>query len=989
MSQVSEKNITTSIDQENLDCWKSARNNPSQALEEAQKTLVLAEKHKYKKGIAWAIGNIGSANLWSSNYEEALVNSSKAKELLHKVEDYEHEVDITYNLCVVFYFLGDYEKQLIYAKESLELAKKIGYQSGVANALNGIGLAYYTTNQNEQAIEYLKEGKEVAEKINDQAILLKILDSIGQSYYNLSQYDDALKYKVGCAEVSNKVGQTSIEAYALDGIGEIYLRKNDYHKALEYFQKSLTLRKTLGFKSGEAENNMHIGQAYLLKKQTGLAEHYFNRAIELGEKIKDYNIIAKSHLALADYYEEIDDLKSYVKHFKAYHLAKEIFNKEEEEKKVKTFELKGRLEQMKEEKELLQEKNTQLQTNFKDIQTLSEIGTKITTSLSVKDINLKVYENVNKLMKADGFGIGVWDESSNTLTFPGYIEKGETFEATSYDLSDSSRLASVCFNQQQEIIINNFSKEYKKYVPEMLAPKVGESSQSIIYLPLTLNDRKIGVITVQSFDKNNYSEYHLNIIRNLAIYTAIALDNARMYEGMEEEVKSRTVELEKNYKNTELLSKIGQELISTLDFENVTERLYKNVNLLMDANIFGVRLYDEENQVIEYKYDYEDGHRHEGIVVPMDDDDNYSVWCIKNNKEIFINDNRVDYKNYVNEVKVVAGEFPLSLIFYPLRKGDKVIGLITVQSLQESVYTKYHLNILQSLAHYTVIALENARHYEIMEEEVAKRTQEIVQQKEIIEEKNKHIMDSIHYAKRIQDATLPDLKLMNHYLKESFVLFKPKDIVSGDFYWIEKKGDEILFAVVDCTGHGVPGAFLSLIGYNSLNKIVNELNILKPSEILEELNQSVHKTLQNNLEYNHIQDGMDMSICSLNVKTNVLQFAGAYNPLYIVSNNTIKEIKGDKISIGSGDHALSTSFKNNVVQLSKDDCIYLFSDGYADQFGGPKGKKFKYSRFKELLVGMNQLSMDEQGNNLDRTITKWQGDLEQIDDVCVIGIKAS
>ena len=250
-------------------------------------------------------------------------------------------------------------------------------------------------------------------------------------------------------------------------------------------------------------------------------------------------------------------------------------------------------------------------------------------------------------------------------------------------------------------------------------------------------------------------------------------------------------------------------------------------------------------------------------------------------------------------------------------------------------------------------------------------------------------MDSIHYAKRIQDATLPDLKLMNHYLKESFILFKPKDIVSGDFYWIEKKGDEILFAVVDCTGHGVPGAFLSLIGYNSLNKIVNELNIIKPSEILEELNQSVYKTLQNNLEYNHIQDGMDMSICSLNTKTNVLQFAGAYNPLYIVSNNTITEIKGDKISIGSGEGNLQNKFQNNVVQLNKNDCIYLFSDGYADQFGGPKGKKFKYSRFKELLIEMNKLEMSEQGENLDKTITTWQGNLEQIDDVCVIGVKAS
>jgi serine phosphatase RsbU (regulator of sigma subunit)/tetratricopeptide (TPR) repeat protein len=942
--------IYQTIDKENLATWKIARNNPSLALANAIKTLKLAEENNYNLGIAWAIGNIGAAEMWQSNYEEALEHTTKARELLHQENDFIHEVDIIYNLCVIFYFLGDYQKQLMYAKESLAAAEKINYASGKANALNGIGLAYSTTNENEKAIEYLLKGKEIAEKNDDKAILLKILDSIGQSHFNLGSYDEALKYRMSCAKLTNELGEKSIEAYALNGIGEIYVQKNDSKNALNYFDKSLTIRKELGFKSGEAETNFHLGELHLILNDIVLAKQYLNQAIAISTEINSLDIIAKCHLLLAEHYEKVEDFKNYVVHFKAYHAARDTYNKETENKKLKTFELKGRLEQMQEEKALLEQKNDQLNTYFQDVQTLSEIGNEITTSLSVSDINLKVYENVNKLMKADGFGIGIWNEQKNTITFPGYIENGKKLNETGYSLEDDNRLACVCFKQQKSIIINDYDNEYNAYFPKMTTPVAGGNTQSIIYCPLIIKDRKIGVITVQSFDKNAYSDYHLNMIRNLAIYTSIALDNAKVYESMEEQVKSRTAELEKNYKNTELLSKIGQELISTLDFESVTERLYKNVNKLMDANIFGVRLYDEAKQEIEYKYDYEDGKRHEGIVVSMDNKDNYSVWCIENNKEIFINDNKTEYSRYVSKVVVVAGEFPLSLIFFPLRKGNKVIGLITIQSLQPNAYTKHHLTILKTLAHYTVIALENARHYEIMEAEVTKRTQEIVHQKEIIEEKNKHITDSIHYAKRIQDATLPDLSLMNQYLENSFVLFKPKDIVSGDFYWIEKKGDEILFAVVDCTGHGVPGAFLSLIGHNSLNQIVNELNILKPSEILAALNKSVNKTLQNNVEGNHIQDGMDMSICSLNVKTNVLQFAGAYNPLYIVNGDIIKEIKGDKISIGSNANKLQKEFTNTVVQLDKNDCIYLFSDGFADQFGGPKGKKFKYSRFKDLLI---------------------------------------
>jgi serine phosphatase RsbU (regulator of sigma subunit) len=989
LSQTVSKNIISSIDKDNLAVWKIARNNPSEALASAKATLKLAQEHNYSRGIGWAEANIGAAQLWQSNYEEALEHTTTARELLHQEEDFVHETDILYNLCVIFYFLGDYEKQILYAKESLALSEKIDYNSGKASALNGIGLAYYTTNENEEAIKYLKKGKVIAEKIDDKATLLKILDSIGQSYYNLGKYDEALEYKVGCARVSAEVGEKSIEAYALDGIGQIYSQKKDIKNALTYFNQSLKLRGELSFRLGEAETNLHLGELYISSNDFKSANPFLEKALNIADEINAHDIISKTHLLLSDYYESIKDYKKFAEHFKAYHSARDLFNQETESKKLKTFELKGRLEQMEEEKSLLEEKNKQLENYFQDVQTLSEIGNEITSSLSVNAINERVYENVNKLMKADGFGIGIWNQDDNTLSFPGYIEKGEILDAADYDLSNKDRLACVCFNNKQDIIINDFEEEYEKFISKKMKPKVGESVQSVIYLPLENKDKVIGVITVQSFEKNAYSDYHLNIIRNLAIYTSIAIENARGYEGMEEEVKARTAELEKNYKDTELLSKMGQELISTLNFEDVTERLYKNANLLMDANIFGVRLYDEANQVIEYKYDYEDGKRHEGIVVPMDDDDNYSVWCIKNNKEIFIRDNRVDYKNYVNEVKVVAGEFPLSLIFYPLTKGDKVIGLITVQSLEKGAYTNYHMTMLKTLAHYTVIALENSRNYEIMEAEVQKRTHEIVQQKEIIEEKNKHITDSIHYAKRIQDATLPDLGLMNHYLKNSFVLFKPKDIVSGDFYWIEKKGDEILFAVVDCTGHGVPGAFLSLIGYNSLNQIVNELNILRPSEILKELNKSVYKTLQNNLSDEHIQDGMDMSICSLNVKTNLLQFAGAYNPLYIVNGDRVTEIKGDKICIGSGDIQGDKEFHNNMVQLSKDDCIYLFSDGYADQFGGPKGKKLKYSRFKEKLIEINNLEMKDQQENLDSTITSWQGDLEQIDDICVIGIKAS
>jgi len=501
-------------------------------------------------------------------------------------------------------------------------------------------------------------------------------------------------------------------------------------------------------------------------------------------------------------------------------------------------------------------------------------------------------------------------------------------------------------------------------------------------------NKKIGVITVQSFEKNAYTEYHLNILQSIAVYTGIAIDNASLYENMEERVVERTQEIERAYQNTKLIGQISRDIAESLSVEKIISKVYDNINTLMDATCFGIGIYDASTETINMPGFIENGEKMELFGYNIHDD-RLATWCFNNQKEIFISDYFNEYHKYLKGTikKAVSGKDSTSIIYLPLWLKEKVVGLITVQSYEKNAYTEYHMDILRGLATTIAAAIENAKLYESLEDKVKERTAEVVKQKEIIEEKNKNITDSIIYAKRIQDATLPGKDLVKNYLQDSFVLFKPKDIVSGDFYWLERVDDTILFAVVDCTGHGVPGAFLSLIGHNSLNQIVNELKIYQPNKILEELNRIVTKTLHNDsIGTTTIKDGMDMAICSLNLTTNVLQFAGAFNPLYLVRDNNMEEIKGDKFPIGAG-FAQNPEFTNNVIQLKEGDCIYLFSDGYADQFGGPKGKKFKYSRFKEVLVEINDKAMVEQHDILNRMIEEWQGDLEQIDDVCVIGIR--
>jgi serine phosphatase RsbU (regulator of sigma subunit)/Tfp pilus assembly protein PilF len=266
---------------------------------------------------------------------------------------------------------------------------------------------------------------------------------------------------------------------------------------------------------------------------------------------------------------------------------------------------------------------------------------------------------------------------------------------------------------------------------------------------------------------------------------------------------------------------------------------------------------------------------------------------------------------------------------------------------------------------------------------IALQKQKVEEQKLMVEEKNHEITDSISYAKRIQDAILPNNELLKRLLPNSFVFYKPKDIVAGDFYWIEKKGDLVIFAAADCTGHGVPGAIVSVVCHNALNRSVKEYNLIEPHLILEKTREIIIE--QFNETEDNVRDGMDIALCVLNTKNLELQFCGANNPLYLISDNELLETKPDKQPVGK--YSAQKPFSNNKIQLKKNDAIYLFSDGFADQFGGPKGKKYKYKPFKNLLISIQNKTMEEQLVVINDAFINWQGDHYQIDDVCVLGVK--
>ncbi len=252
-----------------------------------------------------------------------------------------------------------------------------------------------------------------------------------------------------------------------------------------------------------------------------------------------------------------------------------------------------------------------------------------------------------------------------------------------------------------------------------------------------------------------------------------------------------------------------------------------------------------------------------------------------------------------------------------------------------------------------------------------------------LETKNKEITDSIEYALRIQTAILPPQKIVKQYLENSFILYKPKDIVAGDFYWMESVDDLVLFAACDCTGHGVPGAMVSVVCNNALNRVVREFGLTQPALILDKTAEIVIDNFSKSEE--EIKDGMDISLCAYNIKTKTLQWAGANNPLWILQNGEIIETKADKQPIGMNEN--SKPFTNHTFNLNSTDKIYLFTDGFADQFGGDTGdRKLTRKRFKELLLSIQNKSMSEQCIELDNFIEDYRKQVEQIDDILVMGV---
>lgn len=326
------------------------------------------------------------------------------------------------------------------------------------------------------------------------------------------------------------------------------------------------------------------------------------------------------------------------------------------------------------------------------------------------------------------------------------------------------------------------------------------------------------------------------------------------------------------------------------------------------------------------------------------------------------------------------------------KKQAEIQLLAEKQKLSEAQQEKNRLYLylagvgLVALAVLLALVYRNNRNEQRNSARLARFNSEISQQKELVERKNKEIVDSISYAQRIQQSLLTSHHYFKRHCRDYFILFKPKDIVSGDFYWAQQRNGKLLLLTADCTGHGVPGALMSMMGINLMNSLVNERQLEHPAQILNQLRRDIVHALNPEDSLEEGKDGMDCSLCSFDLANGRLRYANANNSFYFIREGQLQQAMVNKMPVGAG-QGTETPFDEFEMLLQPGDLVVTLTDGYADQFGGPKGKKFKYRQLEELLVASAHLPMQEIRQRLDEAIQRWQGELEQVDDICLIGIR--
>ena len=814
-------------------------------------------------------------------------------------------------------------------EDAIAHCKKTGNNYALTEAYCEKANYYIRKSEYDTALLYLDDAKRLLEKLNSGKLSAKINFFLGEFYYQQDDNAKAIEYYENSLKIAQGIQDYKLTAYALSGIAEScrMLDKND--KSFEYFKRALKITEKIGDKSRTAFCLSSIGELYRLQGDNINAINYYDKALLIAESIKDKSLItfctssrASLYVITSDFQKAIADYEKTIK------IAKEYNGKTRVAFCLRSI---GEIYRM--------------QNDYP--KSLDYFNQSLLISEEVQDKARMAfcYSSIGEIYRC-------LSDNKNSLE---YLNKALKIGR---EIDDKSRMG-FCYNTIAEtyLMIGD------------TAAKNGETELSSKNYQLAIVTLDSAILLSETIDDKlrisdclgSKGEVYSRGIKNK--------NDPNFIKALECFKKSLVIGEEiENYNRVALsLSCLGHIYLQINDAQ--TAKMYSEKALAMaqkseiPSNVLSssIVLYQAYAKTGDYKKAYEMHQLFKKMSDSLTNIDNVKRFAAT---EYQAKEDKLKLEKTKQEVEFKAEQIKQDAELHKQRtvRNAFILGFLLVAILAFVIFRSLQ---------------QNRKAKKIIEEQKA----ETEHQKILLEEKNKEIIDSITYAKRLQQAILPPLSLISSHLPESFVLYKPKDIVAGDFYWFEHFNDTIFIAAADCTGHGVPGAMVSVVCSNALNRTVKEFGIKEPGEILEKVRDLVIETFEKS--ESEVKDGMDISLCT--IKGTEIKWSGANNPLWYKQGEEFKEIKANKQPIGKTDNA--KPFTTHTLLLSKGDILYLFTDGYADQFGGPQGKKFKYKQMLELMKDNSNQAMDKQNQALTEAFTKWKSDLEQVDDVCIIGVR--
>lgn len=936
----------------NKHAWEIRRTYPKRTLELAKETNDLAQKHLLEASLAYSYRNSGTAYYLLSKYEAGLNDLNEAKALF-KAQGNLHALATTIRtIGNIWHSIDDYEKSISCYENALAITQKLDDKQGTAYNYGNLGYVYKKLGAFDKALE------------------------------NMSQTLGIL------IELQDDLGLADVQA----NMGDVYLQKGDDAMAFELFSNSLDHASRIYHLRGMANANMNLGNYYFKKEDFKEAIKYHTLALDAANEMGEESLRASVCKNFADACEASGDFKRALELHREYEQLNTAALRRLNDQNMSKMRAQFALDYAESESQRYKEQNAQLERAKAEMERLSIVASKTSNGVVILSPDNKTEWLNEAYAHITGYSLDDLLDKS-----PGDILIGDhTQEET---LLRIRQKANDLLPWKEEILV--YHKEGHELWLEVSSTPVLDDSGTLIKHVEIINDVTQKVLNEKALER-------LSLVASETENVILILDAEGNLEWVNDSferlnnltMKELIAERGKNIRTISNNDKMGEILDACSTSKKPIK--YDSLNITNE----GTRVWESSTLTPIFN---NEGHLTNFIIIDADitqlknaqaeienknaELERLSIVAQKMNEAVVITDadGKIEYYNegLVRNSGFGANEFAefmskhthLHMITSRTDIPEVIAGF---RSNPEPFFYDSPHDRKDGTQMWTTASLSPVYSDSGELSKIIVVYTDINERKLFVDqlsEKNREILDSINYAKRLQEAILPSEEFIADCFDDAFIFYKPKAIVAGDFYWMQKAENTILFAAADCTGHGVPGAMVSVVCHNALNRAVREHKLLQPSLILDKTKDIVIEQFTRN--NNEVSDGMDIALCTLT--GNILQYSGANNPLWIIRNDEILEFTASKQPIGK--YTVQHPFDNHKIELRKGDQIYIFSDGFADQFGGTKGKKFKRSNLKKLLLNICGKSMLEQKVHLKNAFEDWRGDLEQIDDVCIMGVR--